>query len=386
MATVIKNLGIDVLEAAKLRIKNVFSNGLKIYLSVSGGKDSIVMMSLIYDLIVAGEIDGSLLTVVFVDEEVIYDDVMRVCELWRKKYMLIGVKYEWFCIEHRNNNCFNALENNENFIPWDRYEKENWAHEMPDFAISDSPYLVPRVENYQDFLARYCADGISLVGVRASESINRVQYLALINAQGGISTKGVMYPIADWKDADVWKYIKDRDLEFPDVYMRMYEAGLHKNQLRVCSLFAIDTARSLTVMFEVYPDLWEKVLKREPNAYLVRLYWDSEMFHRSTSKRQKLEEGEEDDKDYKALLFDVVNNPRKYFRNPHAISVAGYYRAALIRKHGMMQPWHYKRLYEAIMAGDTKTRTLRALHMKIANDYVKSQGLEIQQIITTQEE
>ena len=41
LATVIKNLGIDVLEAAKLRIKNAFSNGLKIYLSVSGGKDSI---------------------------------------------------------------------------------------------------------------------------------------------------------------------------------------------------------------------------------------------------------------------------------------------------------------------------------------------------------
>jgi hypothetical protein len=111
------------------------------------------------------------------------------------------------------------------------------------------------------------------------------------------------------------------------------------------------------------------------------------MFHRSSSRRRKLEDEEEEDtKDYKAMLIDVVNNPRKYFRNPHAIKVAGQYRAALIRKHGMMQPWHYKRLYEAIMAGDTKTRTLRALHMTIAYDYVKSQGLEIQPIITTQEE
>ena len=378
MATVTRKLGINVLEAAKERIRNVFSNGVPVALSSSGGKDSIVMMSLVYDMITAGEIDGSLLTVDFIDEEVIYEEVRRICEQWRKKFMLIGVKYNWWCIEHRNNNCFNALENNENFIPWDRYEKENWAYEMPKFALTDSPYLVKRTENYQDFLVRKNRGSIAIIGVRAAESINRRQYLAKINSgNGGLSSKNIMYPIYDWTDEDVWKYIKDRGLDFPDVYIHMYEAGIGKKNLRVCNLFAIDTAKSMTVLFEIYPELWQKVLKREPNAYLVRLYWDTEMFHRSTIKKRKLEEGIADDKDYRKLFMEVVNNPEKYFRNPHALKVARQYRSVVLKMGGIMEEKHYKALYESIMAGDTKTRNLRAIKSKIYTDYIRSEGVQV---------
>ena len=70
-----KESQMNVLEASKMRIKNVFSNGVPVNLSTSGGKDSIVLCSLIYDLIVEGEIDPKLLTVNFVDEEAVYDCV-----------------------------------------------------------------------------------------------------------------------------------------------------------------------------------------------------------------------------------------------------------------------------------------------------------------------
>lgn len=287
MALVKKKLGINVLEASKIRIKNIFDSGVKVYCNVSGGKDSIVMMSLLYDLVQSGEIDGRQLEVVFIDEEVIFDEVVKVCEDWRKKFMLLGVKYTWYTIEHRNNNCFNALENNENFIPWDRYDESKWARKKPRFAVSESPYLVPRVENYQDFLARSQRDGICIIGVRCSESVNRLNYIATVNSKGGVSSKNIMYPIYDWKDSDVWKYIRDHNLDFPEVYLRMYEAGTNKSQLRVCNLFSIDTCKALTNLFEIYPDMWEAVLRREPNAYLVRLYWDTEMFHRETKKKEK---------------------------------------------------------------------------------------------------
>ena len=42
---------LNVLEAAKIRIKNVFANGCKVYLSFSSGKDSLCMSSITYDLI-----------------------------------------------------------------------------------------------------------------------------------------------------------------------------------------------------------------------------------------------------------------------------------------------------------------------------------------------
>ena len=53
---------ISVLDAAKTRIKNLFASGCKVYLSFSCGKDSLVMSSLTYDLIMAGEIDRKQLT------------------------------------------------------------------------------------------------------------------------------------------------------------------------------------------------------------------------------------------------------------------------------------------------------------------------------------
>ena len=68
---------INVLEAAKQRIRNVFSNGCKVYLSFSAGKDSLVMSSITYDLIRSGEIDPKQLTVIFIDEEGLYRSGFR---------------------------------------------------------------------------------------------------------------------------------------------------------------------------------------------------------------------------------------------------------------------------------------------------------------------
>ncbi len=356
-------LGINVVKAARRRIKNIFSNGVKVHLNSSGGKDSIVLCHLVYEMCVRGEIDKSLLEVDFIDEEVIYDEVVRICKDWRTKFEMIGVPYKWFCIEHRNNNCFNSLENNENFIPWDRFEKANWAREMPKFAIRTNRYHVPRTESYQEFLDRNNKDGITIVGVRTAESRNRQQYIATINRnEAQMTVNNMAYPIYDWKDSDVWKYIRDNNIDFPDVYIKMYEAGLPKHNLRVCNFMAIDTASSLTAMAEAYPDLWEKVLRREPNAYLVRLYWDTEMFHRTTKRRKELEGGTEvDATEYRAKVMDMVNNPHKWFKNKHALMLAGQYKQFVIKFGGSFDGKMWREVYEGMLGGDTKGRTLRAL-------------------------
>ena len=54
-------LGMDVVTAARERIKNVFSNGVPVVLSFSGGKDSLCLEHLIYSMCQTGEIDKSLL-------------------------------------------------------------------------------------------------------------------------------------------------------------------------------------------------------------------------------------------------------------------------------------------------------------------------------------
>lgn len=96
---------LNVLDAAKQRIKNVFANGCKVYLSFSSGKDSLCMSSLTYDLIRSGEINPKQLTVVFVDEEGLYPSMVEAAEHWQRNFQSIGVPFLWLCQAARRELC-----------------------------------------------------------------------------------------------------------------------------------------------------------------------------------------------------------------------------------------------------------------------------------------
>lgn len=361
---------IDVVEAAKSRIRNAFRNGVKVYLSFSGGKDSIVLANLTYSLICAGEIDSSMLVVQFVDEEAIFPCIEKSVKDWRKKFLLAGAKFEWYCVEVRHFNCFNELSEEESFICWDREKQDVWVRQPPPYAIRSHPLLKPRKDNYQSFMPRVCMDGITLTGVRAAESVQRLQYMSRMNLGGkGITGRRQMFPIYDWTTNDVWLYLLNEHVDIPDVYLYLWQSGYAKNQLRVSQFFSVDTARSLVQMNEYYPDLMERIIRREPNAYLAALYWDSEMFGRRSKTRRKIE-STESDKDYKALLLEMFNNMPKYFTTPLKMKIAKAYRALFLKASLVATEKDYKRIYEALIRGDPKMRSLRALYQTVYTGYI----------------
>ena len=181
--------------------------------------------------------------------------------------------------------------------------------------------------------------------------------------------KGPFYPIYNWKDSDVWLYIKERGLEFPDIYMRLYEAGVKKNQLRLCAFFGDCGTQGLRWIAETDNDLWQRIERREPNAYLVLLYWDSEMFRRTTHKRRELE-AEVEDKDYCALCKDILFlNTEKYTIAADTKKHLSNWRSLFVKTYGIAKPIHYKRMYEGLLYGDPKSRVLRILWTQIYNDY-----------------
>ena len=96
----------DVVTAAKIRIKNAFSNGVKVFLSFSGGKDSLVLANITLKLIKAGEINPKQLIVLFVDEEAIYDSVEETVLEWRKKFLMAGAQFQW-CVEVKHFSAYN---------------------------------------------------------------------------------------------------------------------------------------------------------------------------------------------------------------------------------------------------------------------------------------
>lgn len=362
----------SVVDAAALRIRNVFSNGLPVYMSFSGGKDSICMADIVLRLIQRGEIDGKQLTVIFIDEEAIYDCVIELTKLWRKKFLMVGSQFRWYCLPLKQVSCFNQLTNDESWITWEPGKEALWVRKPPAFAIMRSPYL-PDIGamNYQTFLPRVTKDGIMLTGVRAAESVQRLQYMSTLNlGRQGITGTNTIYPIYDWKDNDIWMYIRDHHIDIPEAYLWLYQSGVSRPMLRISNFFGIDSLQGLRHVAETDPDLWERIERREPNAYMTLLYWDSEIYKRSTRKRTKNEGKPE--KDYKELcrkmLFEEAD---KLFTNKTTRHVVQQYRRCYTKIDGIARPRDYRQMHDALVAGDPKLRTLRAIYQNVYGAYAE---------------
>lgn len=363
---------IDVVEAAKIRIRNVFQNGLPVYMSFSGGKDSLCIADLVMKMIQAGEINAAQLTVQFIDEEAIFSCIEDKVKEWRKKFLLVGAQFEWFCLEVKHFNCFNELSNDETFICWDRYKREVWIRQQPSFAIRSHPLLRARIDAYQDFLPRICADGITLTGIRTAESIQRLQNVAtMLRAGKTMTNKQQVFPIYDWTNNDVWRYLLREKVDIPEVYLFLWQSGTRKDQLRVSQFFSVDTAKSLVKMNEYYPDLMERIVRREPNVYLAALYWDSEMFGRSTALRKKNEK-EIAKKDYRAALLELFSDMDRNFATKHKRYVAEEYRKFFMKVSAIVDNQDCKAIYEGLISGDPKLRSYRALYQRIFGKYIKT--------------
>jgi len=363
---------IDVVTAARQRIKNAWDTYPKIYLSFSGGKDSLCLTSLIYDMIMAGQIDKQKLTVTFIDEEGIYPSMEKNALNWREKFMKIGVPFEWYCLPFKQVCTLDSLSASESWITWEPGKEDVWMRQPPPFAIRKSNILKYAGEmNYQTFLERRCRDGLSLVGLRTAEAYTRLQTIAVMDLKKDNTHR--FYPIYDWTDNDVWMYIKERKLEFPEIYMHLYEAGVQKRNLRLSAFFGDKTTQGLRWIAEVQPDLWNKIEKRMPNAYLVLLYWESEMFARSSKKRKDLEEGVADaNVDYRDKCLDLLyRNTDKYNINHDTLARLGDWRSLFVRIDGKARQKHYKKMYESILYGDPKGRDRRSLIISVFTDYAK---------------
>lgn len=232
--------------------------------------------------------------------------------------------------------------------------------------------LHARRDAYQDFLPRAYADGITITGIRATESVQRLQNIATLTQSGNRITKRLqIFPIYDWKDNDVWLYLLREKVDIPEIYLFLWQSGTGKRRLRVSQFFSIDTAKSLVQMNEYYPDLMESIVRREPNAYLAALYWDSEMFGRSTTARKQNEKGEAE-KDYKAALLELFSDMDGNFPTKHKRYVADRYRNFFVSVSAFIDNKDCKTIYEGLISGDPKLRSFRALYQRIYGRYIEA--------------
>ena len=81
-----------------------------------------------------------------------------------------------------------------------------------------------------------------------------------------------VYPIYDWKTADVWTYFARTGLPYNRLYDRMHQAGLTPHQMRICEPYGDEQRRSLWLFHAVEPETWAKVCARVAGANSGALY------------------------------------------------------------------------------------------------------------------
>lgn len=362
-----KSLGMNVYEAAERRILHVFSNHYKVNLSFSGGKDSIALFLVTIATMRKYGIDYKRLTVTFVDEEAIFPDVPDVVMQYRRQCMSLGITFYWLCLPWRHYNCTNTLNDDESWTCWDMRARDKWIRPMPEFALRWHPDFEYGM-SYQQFfknVANKHPEFVQLIGVRASESIQRMAWMRNRAYHHHVIRQSEYYIIYDWKDTDVWKIIKDNNAPFPKTYINLWRI---KAKMRMSQIFAADTCKSIPHMLKFYPNFYDAIKRRCPNVDIVLLYWDTRMF--KGKKQESQHKTELTEAEYKVKIRNMIAQGKaegrkdKGFKN--AVNAWGK-----IERYDNMQLDLYKNILIMLDGGDAKMRTYRAFLFGIHQSLVK---------------
>lgn len=276
----------NVLDAALERLRYIFSTFENIYFSVSGGKDSSVMVQLAERI---AEETGRTYDVLYIDLEAQYaHTIAHIEEL--KQLPHIGTFYH-VALPMALRNAVSMLQ--PKWICWDEEEKQLWVRPLPEDAICESncPWSwFHRGMEFEEFIvefARWYHDGHNGmtacgVGIRADESLNRFQTIAFHERKEEYegrhwTTKleeGIynFYPIYDWRTEDIWGAVSQLGLMSNEIYELMYKNGLSIHQQRLCQPYGDDQRNGLDQFRALEPETWEKVLHRVNGVNFGNIY------------------------------------------------------------------------------------------------------------------
>jgi len=277
-----KSLGIDVLSAAKDRVKYIFDNFSKIYLSFSGGKDSGVMLHIVMQEAIKR---NKKIGVLFIDLEGQYkltiDFISKCYELY-KDY----IEPYWICLPISLRNAVSMYD--PVWRCWDESKKEMWIRTPPDMAITDInffPFFKPGME-FEEFtvdFGHWYSEGeltACFVGIRTDESLNRWRTIScektMFEDKRYTTYVGKtlfnVYPIYDFKTKDIWVYNGKFKAVYNRLYDLMHQAGLSIHQQRICQPYGDDQRKGLWLFHLIEPETWYKVVARVNGANSGALY------------------------------------------------------------------------------------------------------------------
>ncbi len=286
MASIKKYRDVNVLDAARERIRYTFDNFEKIYVSFSAGKDSSVMLHLVMEEAIRRNRKVGIL---LIDLEAQYKLTIEHAQAMFKLYA-DNMEIYWVCLPIKLRNSVSNYE--PIWCCWQPEKRDEWVREFPDFpgVITDASYFdffQPWME-FEEFIVLFGAwyskgvDTAAFIGIRTDESLNRFRTIAVWEKgmHGGkrYTTKVIdnlynIYPIYDWHVNDIWRYhAAYPHLPHNEVYDRMHLAGLSPSQMRLCQPYGDDQKRGLWLYHIIEPQTWGKVVARVNGANSGALY------------------------------------------------------------------------------------------------------------------
>lgn len=275
-------LDINVLEAAQARIKKVFDDFSKVYVSFSGGKDSSVMLHLVMDEAIKR---NRRVGVLLVDLEGMYKITIEHIQAMYDLYADHVDPY-WVCLPIRLRNAVSVFE--PRWMCWDPDKTADWIRQPPSMAITDEGYFpfFRRGMEFEEFVpefGKWYGGGkltACFVGIRADESLNRYRTIKADKSTfEGIQWTtwigdGVynIYPIYDWKVSDIWLYNTKFKRPYNRLYDYMHQAGLTPTQMRICQPYGDDQRKGLWLFHVIEPGTWARVVARVNGANQGAMY------------------------------------------------------------------------------------------------------------------
>lgn len=298
-----KYLDKNVYQAFVERANYILDEFELIYLSVSGGKDSSVMVQL-FNMVC--EQRNRSFDVYYVDLEAQYQGtVLHVEEL--KKLSCIRDFYH-LCLPLNLSNANSIFQTH--WTCWNTSEKDRWVREMPDDAIniSNHPFsdFFREKMEFEDFMVQFPKwlmakhnkkKVAGLVGIRTDESYNRFRSIAfgknLYNNKNWSTDNGKgyysFYPIYDWRTEDIWHAVSKFDLTFNSVYEMLYKNGVSIHEQRICQPYGQDQRVSLDQWAALEPDTWTRIVNRVSGANFGNIYAKTSLLgHNGTEKPEHM--------------------------------------------------------------------------------------------------
>lgn len=278
----------NVYDASQERIKFIFDNFERIYLSFSGGKDSGVMLNLVIDYMRKHEIKDKI-GLMILDNEANYEQSLTFMHsILQKNRDLLDIY--WCCLPITLPCTISSYAFE--WQCWGERDKERWIRPLPkedyivhignhqfDFFKEDMQY-----DEFWDQFGDWYAQGKScacLIGIRTSESLNR--YRAIMN-EDKVSLHGQRwtkkntdfvyncYPIYDWRTEDIWTATAKFDWEYNTLYDIFYKAGVPVHKMRVASPFMSESKSSLGLYRVIDPHTWARLCARVQGANFIATY------------------------------------------------------------------------------------------------------------------